>query len=89
MCTDTVETVTMPDVALCFPVLTEQAQHSNTEQEMARIDYLTLDQAAAELGVHRDTVRRAISSGKLPAKRFGRLIRIKSTDLDKALDEIR
>jgi excisionase family DNA binding protein len=43
---------------------------------------LTISEAAEQLGVHEDTVRRMIAAGRLPAFRVGaRLIRVKSEDV--------
>lgn len=36
------------------------------------VDYLTLDEAAEICSVHRNTVRRWISAGLLPARKFGK-----------------
>ncbi|MFP5219955.1 MAG: helix-turn-helix domain-containing protein [Actinomycetes bacterium] len=45
-------------------------------------ELLSLDQAAAALGVHRNTVRRLVARGELPAVRIGpRLVRVSSSDL--------
>jgi excisionase family DNA binding protein len=47
-------------------------------------EWLSLQQAAAIYGVSVDTLRRRISTGKLPASRFGvRLIRVRIEDLDR------
>lgn len=48
-------------------------------------EYLSIDDAAKALDCSRDTVRREISRGNLKAVRFGRLIRIRRADLDKAM----
>ncbi len=46
-------------------------------------DWLSLQQAAALLGVSVDTIRRRIAAGVLPASRCGaRLIRVRAADLD-------
>jgi|SRR3954469_1848532 excisionase family DNA binding protein len=37
---------------------------------------LTVAQAAAELGVHTDTVRRQVRSGELASRRVGRALRV-------------
>ena len=45
-------------------------------------DFLTITQAAAELGFHPNTVRNLIKSGKLPSYRIGvKIIRVKRADL--------
>ncbi|MFC7581575.1 helix-turn-helix domain-containing protein [Schaalia naturae] len=55
----------------------------NTNTTIAR-DFLSVDEAAAIFGVSSKTVRRMISRGELRAKKFGTLIRISRTDLDRA-----
>lgn len=51
--------------------------------------YLTLQQAADVLVVHPKTIRRAISSGRLPAYRLnGRVIRLKSSDVEALLTPV-
>ncbi|MFC9768006.1 excisionase family DNA-binding protein [Rhodococcus jostii] len=52
-------------------------------------EYLTIDQAAETVGMSRDTIRRHIAAKKIRAVRLGRLIRIRRTDLDAALTEVR
>lgn len=45
--------------------------------------YLSINQVAARLGVHRKTVRGWISTGRLPGYRFGpRLIRVHESAVD-------
>ncbi|WP_156675665.1 MULTISPECIES: excisionase family DNA-binding protein [unclassified Mycobacterium] len=46
-------------------------------------EFLSLDNAANELGVSKRTVRRMISSGQLPAYRIGNstLVRVKRSDV--------
>lgn len=54
-----------------------------------KIQDLSLDQAAHELGCSRDTVRRMISRGELKAYRVGsRLIRIRRQDLERAIKPV-
>jgi excisionase family DNA binding protein len=44
---------------------------------------LTIEQAALKAGVHKNTIRGLIKSGKLKAERIGsRIIRIQEQDLD-------
>lgn len=50
-----------------------------------RRQWLSPDDAAEVIGCTPLTIRRAISQGRLKAYRFGRLIRIKPADLDKAM----
>lgn len=45
--------------------------------------YISQQQAADALGVHIRTIRRWIAAGDLPARRFGRQIRIRPEDLEK------
>jgi excisionase family DNA binding protein len=46
-------------------------------------DWVSIRDAAEQRRVHRNTIRNAIKSGKLPAYRLGaRIIRIKQSDLD-------
>ncbi|GAA1859024.1 helix-turn-helix domain-containing protein [Myceligenerans crystallogenes] len=45
---------------------------------------LTIAQVAERLQCSPDTVRREIARGNLKAVRFGRLIRIRESDLDRA-----
>ena len=44
-------------------------------------EYFSIKQVCARLGVSRMTLRRWIDSGKLPAYKLGRLVRIKAEDL--------
>lgn len=46
---------------------------------------LTPQEAAQRVGVHVETVRRAVRSGALPARRAGRAVRIHADDLDRWL----
>ncbi len=59
------------------------------KREPAR-DYLTPEQAAEALGLHAQTVRAYIRSGKLPAMRVAgeRAIRIRREDLEKVLEPL-
>jgi excisionase family DNA binding protein len=51
--------------------------------------FLSIDEASDELGVSRRTLRRLISSGKLPACKVSRnLVRIKTEDLEQVLSPI-
>ncbi|MGC5628197.1 helix-turn-helix domain-containing protein [Georgenia sp. Z1344] len=51
-------------------------------------ELLTIPRSAEILGTSRDTVRRMISRGELKAVRFGRNIRIRPHDLEKALKPV-
>ena len=57
------------------------------EKRAPRRELLSLSAAAAEAGRHRETVRRMIASGELPAYRVGRKgsIRIDRRDVDEVL----
>lgn len=49
---------------------------------LAQPDLMTMGEAAASLGVHRNTLRRWIASGRVPAYRVGpRLVRLHPADL--------
>lgn len=49
---------------------------------LAQPDLMTMADAAASLGVHRNTLRRWIASGQLPAYRVGpRLVRLHPADV--------
>lgn len=51
--------------------------------------WLSLQQAAHIYGISVDTLRRSISSGDLPAARYGaRLIRVRVKDLDRQFRRI-
>ncbi len=52
-------------------------------------DWMSLQQAAAHVGVSVDTLRRRIASGALPAVRVGgRLIRVRAIDVERLLRSI-
>ncbi len=51
--------------------------------------YLTIDQTATQLGVHRQTVERAIHRGELSAVRVGFVFRIAEDELRAYLDRRR
>jgi excisionase family DNA binding protein len=46
--------------------------------------YYTLEEAAAMLKLHAQTLRRWIRQGKLSARRFGKQVRIRWEDLERA-----
>ncbi len=48
---------------------------------------ITLDEAAERLHVHRITVHRLISDGRLPSLKVGRARRIRASDLDRFIEE--
>jgi excisionase family DNA binding protein len=53
-------------------------------------DYLTPEEAAAELSIHVQTLRAYVRSGKLPALRLAgeRAIRIRRTDLETVMEPL-
>ena len=51
---------------------------------MAAEIYYTLDEAAALVKLHPQTLRRWIRQGKLSAKRFGKQLRLRLQDLERA-----
>lgn len=51
-------------------------------------DWLTIAEASEHLKCSHKTIRRMISRGELRAYRFGRLIRIKAQDLDRAFKPV-
>ncbi len=51
--------------------------------EQEQDPWLTYEQAAQRLGVHKSTIRKAVRSGALPVTRMGyRLVRIRCSDFD-------
>ena len=54
-----------------------------------QIDWLNTDQAAKRIGITARTLYRFIDDGQVPAYRFGRVIRLKQTDVDKFIDDCR
>lgn len=54
----------------------------NTEMPEGIEPRLTIEQASALYDVHPATIRRWIASGRLPAYRVGRLVRIKRSDVE-------
>lgn len=51
-------------------------------------DFLTVEEAAARLRIHTQTLLRWIKEGKVPSVRLGRSYRIKPRDLDKLIGEV-
>lgn len=43
--------------------------------------FLSIKEVALQLGVHRNTVEKWLKSGKVKGRKFGKLWRIKKTDL--------
>ena len=54
-----------------------------------QIDWLNTDQAAKSLGITARTLYRFIDEGQVAAYRFGRVIRLKRTDVDEFIDACR
>lgn len=52
-------------------------------------DWLSIDEAADELGVHRKTMYVLVDKGEIPAYRIGRVFRIKNEDLGVYLESVR
>ena len=53
------------------------------------ITWLSTAEAAARLGITPRTLYRFIDEGQLPAYRFGRVIRLKETEVDAFIDACR
>jgi excisionase family DNA binding protein len=53
------------------------------------IQWLSTAEAAARLGITPRTLYRFIDEGQLPAYRFGRVIRLKTSDVDVFIDACR
>jgi excisionase family DNA binding protein len=49
---------------------------------MSENKYLTIEQVCDRLTIHRNTVEHWLRSGKLKGYRFGKLWRVKETDLE-------
>jgi excisionase family DNA binding protein len=54
-----------------------------------RADWLSTKEASARLGVTLRSLYRFIDAGQLPAYKFGRVIRVKATDVDNFIDTCR
>lgn len=55
----------------------------------AKLDYMTMTQAAAVLQVSKDAVRRLINQGTLPASRWGdRIVRVARIDIERVAAEL-
>jgi excisionase family DNA binding protein len=72
------------------PVGGTMAPPSNGEATGAARDYLTPEEAATALGIHVQTLRAYVRSGKLPALRLAgeRAIRIRRQDLETVLEPL-
>lgn len=53
------------------------------------VDWLSTADAAKSLGITPRTLYRFIDQGELPAYRFGRVIRVKRTDVDAFIEQSR
>lgn len=53
------------------------------------ITWLSTEKAARRLGITARTLYRFIDEGQLPGYRFGRVIRLKQSDVDAFIDECR
>lgn len=53
------------------------------------IEWLSTAEAASRLGITPRTLYRFIDQGELPGYRFGRVIRIKATDIDQFIEASR
>jgi excisionase family DNA binding protein len=54
-----------------------------------RVEWLSSPQAAEELGVSARTLYKFINDGMLPGYRFGRVIRVRRSDVEIFLERIR
>jgi excisionase family DNA binding protein len=52
-------------------------------------DWMSTKEAAAALGLTPRTLYRLIDEGQLPAYRFGRVIRLKQTEVDEFVEQSR
>ncbi len=53
------------------------------------ITWLSIGQAAKRLGIVTRTLYRMLDEGQLPAYRFGRVIRLKKSDVDAFIETLR
>lgn len=68
---------------------TFQIKHFSNEKikEIGSKDYLNIEESCLLLSVSRWTLWRMIKSGRIPALKIGRLIRIKRTDIDEFFNQ--
>ena len=52
------------------------------------MNYLNIDEAAAYINVHRETIRKYVKQKKLVAYKGEKIIRFKTEDLDKLMTKI-
>ncbi len=76
----------LDEIARDHPELLGQSTQEQWEETLkdalASLDVLTINQAAAVLNCHPDTIRKAIRTGKLKAGKVGRDYRISKRDLE-------
>jgi len=56
---------------------------------MSEIEWLNTDEAARRLGITTRTLYRFMDQGRLPAYRFGRVFRLKMTDIEAFIEDCR
>ncbi len=56
---------------------------------MDEIEWLNTDEAAKRLGITTRTLYRFMDQGRLPSYRFGRVFRLKTTDIEVFIEDCR
>lgn len=56
---------------------------------MSEIEWLNTDEAARRLGITTRTLYRFMDQGRLPAYRFGRVFRLKMSDIEAFIEDCR
>ena len=56
---------------------------------MEDIEWLNTDEAAKRLGITTRTLYRFMDQGRLPSYRFGRVFRLKMSDIEKFIEDCR
>lgn len=56
---------------------------------MTDIEWLNTEEAAKRLGITTRTLYRFMDQGRLPSYRFGRVFRLKVTDIEKFIEDCR
>ena len=56
---------------------------------MDEIEWLNTDEAAKRLGITTRTLYRFMDQGRLPSYRFGRVFRLKTTDIELFIEDCR
>lgn len=69
--------------------MASQRQVSSETPSGDEISWLNTAESAARLGITPRTLYRFIDEGKLPAYRFGRVIRLKAADVDAFIESCR